>query len=99
MLKLKAIIYKYTGLFLAYKEEHEYVQSKEFWKSFIKVSTSNDMDLRNTQGLLIGMWQAKHGFGRPISFLRFKKRKPQWLWDLLDWFIVFFIVLKWDVKF
>jgi len=97
ILKLKSIIYKYTGIFLAYKEEHEYIQSKDFWKSFIKISTSNDMNLRDTQGLLIGMWQVKHGFARPGSFLRF--RRPRFFWRFIEWWVILFTVLKWDVKF
>lgn len=66
LLKLKAFIYQKTGIYLAHKEELEYISNKEFWMKFSKlISQKNwDMGLRDTQGLLIGLWQAKHGFYR-----------------------------------
>lgn len=70
ILKLKAFIYQKTGIYLAHKEELEYITSKEFWKSFIKIvgHKKNDMSPRNAQGLLIGLWQAKNGFVRAYKF-------------------------------
>ena len=66
LLGIKALVYQKTGIYLAYKEELEYVTSKEFWKSYVKLSKKRSLDLtgRNLQGLLIGLWQAKNGFYR-----------------------------------
>lgn len=72
VLKLKAKIYQWTGIYLAHLEENEYLQSKEFWKSFIKIikNKKNDMSPSLVQGLLIGLWQSKHGFYREWKRLR-----------------------------
>lgn len=99
VLKLKALIYKYSGLYLAHKEESEYLQSKEFWKSMLKLMNGKDKDLaipRNAQGLLIGLWQCKHGFHRPLS--HYWGKRPKWVFATLNWVIVLCITLKWDIK-
>lgn len=98
-LKSKALVYKYTGVFLAHKEENEYLQSKEFWKSLIKLMNGKDKDFanpRNAQGLLIGLWQAKHGFARPASFLKY--RNPRAFWKVVCWFVDLYTVIKWDIQ-
>jgi hypothetical protein len=66
ILKIKAFIYQRTGIYLANKEELEYVTSKEFWKHFKKIvlHKKNDLNMETVQGLLIGLWQSKHGFYR-----------------------------------
>ena len=66
ILKIKSFIYRKTGVYLAHKEELEYITSKEFWKTFLKIAghEENDMAPRDIQGLLIGMWQADHRFVR-----------------------------------
>ena len=80
-LKLKAKIYWYTGIYLAHKEENEYLQSKEFWKGMAKLMNGKDSDFqnpRNAQGLLIGLWQAKHGLCRPWSLWDSYVRRAKW---------------------
>ena len=98
ILKLKGKFYQYTGIYLANKEENEYIQSKECWKSLMKMLSNkkNDMSPRDCQGLLIGMWQCKHGFHRPMSFLRYKK--PGFLFKPLAWCVNFFTTAKWDLQ-
>lgn len=81
MLKIKAKIYYYTGIYLAHKEENDYLQSKEFWKGMAKLMSGNDKDFqnpRNAQGLLIGLWQAKHGLCRPWSLWDSYLRRMKW---------------------
>jgi hypothetical protein len=81
LIKVKAKIYYYTGIYLAYKEESEYLQSKEFWKSMEKLLKSKDADFKkpvNAQGLLIGLWQAKHGFYRPYNIWTSGFRRLKW---------------------
>ncbi len=69
ILKIKGFIYRHTGIFLAHKEELEYLQSDEYWFHMKKMSKhkDNEMTPRNVQGLLIGLWQCKHGFYRSMS--------------------------------
>ena len=55
LLKLKAKIYQYTGIYLAQKEEDEYLRSEEA----VSLLENNEYP-----GLVIGLWQAKHGFTR-----------------------------------
>lgn len=69
LLKIKSFIYRHTGIFLAHGEELEYLQSDEYWYHMKKMSKSKDDEMtpRNIQGLLIGLWQCKHGFYRPMN--------------------------------
>ena len=99
-LRVKAIIYRYTGIYLAETEENVYIQSKEFWKEWSRQFShpENDMHPRNIQGLMIGMWQANHGFTRPMSRLSFRSYKYRKLWNFLAWFEMFFTTLKWDIE-
>lgn len=63
ILKIKAFIYRLTGIYLAEKEENEYITSDEFWD--IMDSTEDpELDNRTVQKILIGSWQCKHGFYR-----------------------------------
>ena len=70
MIKLKAWFYRKTGIYLAHKEELEYITSKEFWNEYRSMARikSNGLLGRDLQGLLIGCWQAKHGFYRSFKF-------------------------------
>jgi len=98
---MKAKIYQYTGIYLANKEELEYIQSKEFWKSFTKMAThkDNDMSPRDIQSLLIGMWQADRGYTRPMPRFYFNSfKKPRLFWKSLNWFATLYLVIKWDLQ-
>lgn len=98
VLKIKSVLYRYTGIYLAYKEELEYIESKKYWKDLSRIYEKNrkEMYLRNTHGLIMGMWQCKHDFARPISFLCFKK--PGVIFKPLSWLSVLFQVIKWDLR-
>jgi hypothetical protein len=65
-MKLKAWIYQKTGIYLTHKEQLEYITSKVFWKQFMRIARRKDNDRTpiQIQGLLIGLWQCKHGFYR-----------------------------------
>lgn len=74
ILKIKAWIYRQTGIYLASKEELEFITSKKAWKAIKAISKDNrDMTLRDAQSLMIGMWQSPHGFYR--SFHRWDSTK------------------------
>lgn len=67
ILKIKGYIYCYTGIYLAKKEELEYVTSKEFWKQFDKFYSKrkkHKLSSETIQSILIGLWQAKYKFYR-----------------------------------
>lgn len=83
---------------MASKEELNYVTSQKFWKSFMKIAKDhkNDMSCNDIQFLLIGLWQIKHGFGRPSLFLRFKK--PGIIFKPLAWIYNLYMVLKSDLQ-
>lgn len=100
LLRVKAIIYRYTGIYLAEREENVYLQSKEFWKEWSEhmAHPKNDMRPRDIQGLMIGLWQAHRGFARPMSRLSFRSYKHRRFWNFLAWFEVFFTSLKWDLE-
>jgi len=69
ILKIKAWVYRRTGIYLAHKEELEYITSKIFWNEFRKIVIvpENDLSLHDIQGLLIGYWQCNHGFARELK--------------------------------
>jgi len=77
ILKIKSMIYRYTGLFLAHKEQMKYVQSKEFMDEFLKIVVSDDGDMgpRSIMGLLIGSWQARNGFSTSMSKLEWHSNR------------------------
>lgn len=64
-LKLKSLIYRFTGLYLAQAEENEYMASVEAYK---KVRGLNKKDvglpLNSARKLVIGLWQADNRFVR-----------------------------------
>ena len=95
-MRLKSLIYKYTGVYLAHKEENDYFDTDEYWEQFLKFLKSEDLDMgpRNVHGLMVGMWQARYGFARPASFLKYRRPRP--IFRFLGWFADLFIVLKWD---
>lgn len=97
VLKLKAVFYRYTGIYLADKEENDYLSSEEFWKDFERTAKScNDCGPRNVQGLLIGIWQAKYGFARPMS--RIRLFRPLWLWRPVRSLDSFRLAMYWDLQ-
>lgn len=64
-LRIKSIVYRYTGIYLAYREEVEYLNSRAFRKEFDRsLKHFDDTHPLDVQGILIGMWQSKHHFYR-----------------------------------
>jgi hypothetical protein len=103
LLKLKSIIYKYTGIFLPHREECEYVASNEYWKQFNRILKHENKDLspRNIHGLLVGSWQAHNGFARPFSMRFLLLGHGRWykpLFNVLCWFDTLYLVIKWDLQ-
>lgn len=71
MLKLKAAIYRYFGIYLAQKDELAYLESNDA-QNLVSEGLQLGLDFEGALGLAIGSWQADHGFYRPCSPLRLK---------------------------
>lgn len=82
LLKIKSFIYNLTGIYLAHREENDYCDSEAYWKQYnetVAVYSDDPLSPRALHGLLVGHWQAKHGFclrstDRLIHFVRNRKR-------------------------
>jgi hypothetical protein len=97
LLFLKAKIYQYTGLYLAYKEQCEFLESEEFWSEMERIYPQmEDMSLKNIQGMLIGMWQGKHKFYRRMDIQYFSSNNV--FLRVYSWFRVFYWTLKADLE-
>lgn len=97
-LKLKSLFYRYTGVYLADKEEAEYIRSGEA-QQYIHTLAShpeNELTIEEATDLTIGMWQADEGFHRPMSFLRYKN--PRFIFRILGWFEELYKTIKWDLQ-
>jgi hypothetical protein len=70
ILKLKSLIYRAGGPYLADKEELEYITSEAACNRIEEALADpvNDMSLHDLQGLIIGLWQCEHKFYRRMKF-------------------------------
>lgn len=88
MLKLKALIYRYTGIHLAKKEEQAHLESV-------------DMETPMGKSIMRGLWQANNGFARPVArplhLYRYKYPKLRPIIHLIQAVATFFVVLKYDL--
>lgn len=83
LLKIKALIYDWTGIYLAHREENDYCDSEAYWKQYnetMSAYSDDPISPRALHGLLVGSWQAKHRFVRKsnkrlFEFVRNRKRK------------------------
>lgn len=71
ILKIKSLIYRAFGVYLASKEELEYLKSEEMANLLKKdinrqkrLKADDRMEIYDLIGLRVGLWQVKHGFGR-----------------------------------
>lgn len=96
-LKIKSRIYRYTGLFLADKEQEAYLASDLCQKSIKQLCSypENGLNESDAREIVIGMWQANVGFYRPMSMLRFKT--PLWFFRPLAYVIESFKAIKYDI--
>jgi len=104
VLRLKSILYRYTGVFLAHKEELEYIDSKKYWKAFMKIAVhkENDLSPRDIHGTLLGSWQAHNGFSRPMVrpffLVQLKYPKFKLLFNLINNVCTGYVAIKWDIQ-
>jgi hypothetical protein len=105
LLKLKAKIYQYTGLYLAKKEED--VAVRQFVSTYY-----DDMDNcfpfleADDRHIFIGSWQADNGFHRfgtplwtKITMHRLRKNKARHAYySVLGWLVGFYLQLRSDCE-
>ena len=74
LLRLKSFVYRLTGIFLASKEQLEYIESDQYWESFNSLlrqeGTQHEYYPQFIHGILVGTWQADHGFTRPSRCMK-----------------------------
>lgn len=98
LLKLKAIIYKYTGCYLAEPELNAYLASQEYCDDYNYMmlhAVENDLSESTITSILIGSWQGRNGFSRPISFVGWGSSNIAK--KALHELCTLGIVLKWDL--
>lgn len=98
MLKLKSTLHRYTGIYLAHSELDEYLARPEVQQRIQTMQLFGDepIDPELNKIILRKLWEADHGFTRPLSFLYFKR--PRKFWAVIAWFVDFGTVLKWDLQ-
>ena len=64
LLHFKSLIFRWTGTYLAHREENDYVNSEEYRRECTRIMADPDHNVgpENCHDLLIGLWQARHGF-------------------------------------
>lgn len=66
LLKIKAKIFQYTGIFLARKEQNKYIESQDFKDEVRRMVSYDDggpvFSEEECKNLLIGTWDSHHGF-------------------------------------
>jgi hypothetical protein len=86
ILLIKAKIYQYTGIYLAYKEQCDFMESEEFVAQLM--SLDGQMTIYDAIGLLVGNWQALHGFTNFYSRFSFKRVCSKTGWGYLFYLIL-----------
>lgn len=73
VLKLKAKLYQYTGIYLARKELNKYIESSDFSDEVRRMTSYDDggpvFSEDDCKSLLIGSWEAHYGFHTFVSIL------------------------------
>jgi hypothetical protein len=97
-LKYKSFVYRYTGVYLANREEKDYIKSEVFWDKFRKIifSPENGMSDRSIQKFLVGIWQSEHGLARPMLPFGWRRRRL-WYWKPVIAITTFFLAAKTDL--
>lgn len=97
---LKAKLYQYTGVYLAQKEEAEYLKSDLFWEEFTSFRTNNpEYSYREAQDFLLGSWQGEVGLHRGHTRMsRIFQAEPNILYTTLDWVYILIRSVFYDIN-
>ncbi len=103
ILKLKSLFYRYTGIYLAQKEEDAHMALESTLESAkARVEQWGDVDLEDSLGVEIGSWQAHHGFARPMITWHWSYRfKHPTIYPVVSFIANIHCglrALKWDVQ-
>lgn len=97
----KAKLYRYTGWYTAKKEEAEYMQTLGAQRDVERIfarAEDWDIDSRSqAEGIVLGSWQADHGFTRPVVLYLGAGIEGGVLLKLAHWVVVLYILLKFDL--
>jgi len=84
LLKIKAKIYQYTGIFLARKELNKYLESQDFKDEVRRMSSYDDggpvFSEQECKDLLTGSWEAHYGFHTFMSPLPWPLSRLHKIW-------------------
>lgn len=98
LLKLKAKIYHYTGIYLAYREQCDYMESADYLKYLTAPNgtDSEEFSIETKASLAVGLWQARHGFHKPLYLKAFCK--VGFHWQIIRFVVEFYMALNYDLK-
>lgn len=95
-LRSKARLYRWTGIYLAQKEEAALLGSELTIARAKKLASAYGEDLQTGLDVEIGMWQGQNGFIRPFSSLYFAK--PYWFWTPIANMHCSLLAIKFDTQ-
>lgn len=97
----KAALYRYTGWYTAQKEEDQFMQSlgaqRDVERIFTKALDWGIESREEAVGIVIGSWQAEHGFCRPAVFVLNMGIGLNPVLKTVHWSLVLYTALKWDL--
>lgn len=69
LISMKARVYRYTGIYLAEKDEERYVKSQQYWNDYknIKITYKRMYTPNEYKELLLNAWNFDNGFIRPLT--------------------------------
>lgn len=76
LLKLKAKIYQYTGIYLVKKEESEYMASEQAKLDMKELLAGTGYSKILGKGLTVALWQGKNGFASIHTGIWVPSHKP-----------------------
>lgn len=84
ILKMKAKVYQYAGIFLARKELNTYIESQDFNDEVRRMSSYDDggpvFSQDECKQLLIGSWESYYGFHTFVSRLPWPLSRFHIIW-------------------
>lgn len=110
LVKIKSLIYRFTGIYLATKEEHEHITSQAVLDKVekqLREQTGDDdpLTLYELIGIEQGMWNIEHGFTRVwVPYRGFNKKiyklkySKNVAYRLFAGFILFFIEMYYNIR-
>lgn len=69
LIKLKARLYRYTGVYIAEKDEKKYLLSQNYWKDYKQIRSEYKKLYTPDEykEILLNAWNYNNGFVRPLT--------------------------------